>query len=240
MRQPQLQSQHKHHQILDLIVSIVIPSVILIKLSGVEYLGPVFALILALAFPAVWGALELIRYKKWNIVAIFGLVSVMLTGGIGLLRIDTQWLAVKEAAVPGVLGVALFITARMRHPFIRTLLYNPAAFDVAKVEERLRERNCEAPFEAALLRATYLFSGTFFFSSIMNYILAKALVKSPTGSPAFNEELGRLTLVSYPAIALPSMILMIALIVFLWRRIHALTGLSLEEIIVKKVPSLNS
>ncbi|MEK7123183.1 MAG: MFS transporter, partial [Patescibacteria group bacterium] len=83
-------------------------------------------------------------------------------------------------------------------------------------------------------RATYLFSGTFFFSSAMNFVLAKTLVTSPTGTPAFNEELGRLTLLSYPAIALPSMILMILLIVYLWRRIHALTGLSFEEIIVKK------
>ena len=224
--------QHKQHPLADLLVSIVVPSVILMKLN--DQLGAVGALLLALAFPLMWGVLEFMRYRKWNIIAIFGLVSVVLTGGIGLLHIETKWLAVKEAAIPGVLGIALFFSVRMRHPFIRTLLYNPAAFDVQKIHERLRERGSEAHFEAALVRATYLFSGTFFFSSAMNFVLAKTLVTSPTGTPAFNEELGRLTLLSYPAIALPSMILMILLIVYLWRRIHALTGLSFEEIIVKK------
>lgn len=229
-----MSNQHNQHPLLDLLVSIVIPSVILMKLSGGEQLGTVNALIIALAFPLVWGLLEFIRYKKWNIIALLGLVNVVLTGGIGLLRIDTKWLAVKEAAIPGVLGIALFISARMRHPFIRTLLYNPAAFDIETIQRRLLERNAEQKFEATLLRATYLFSGTFFFSSGMNFILAKAIVTSPTGTSAFNEELGRLTLLSYPAIALPSMILMIALLIYLWRCIHRLTGLSLEDIIKKR------
>lgn len=230
----QSSQQHPRHQLADLLISIVIPSFILMKLSTDERLGATGALVLALVFPAVWGTLDFFRHKKWNVIAIFGLVSVVLTGGIGLLHIETKWLAVKEAAIPGVLGVALCISARMRHPFIRTLLYNPAAFDIEKIRERLRERKSEVQFEAFLVRATYLFSGTFFFSSAMNYILAKAIVKSPTGSAAFNEELGRLTLLSYPMIALPSMILMLLLIIFLWRRIHKLTGLSAEDILAKK------
>ncbi|MEK7123156.1 MAG: VC0807 family protein, partial [Patescibacteria group bacterium] len=123
--------QHKQHPLADLLVSIVVPSVILMKLN--DQLGAVGALLLALAFPLMWGVLEFMRYRKWNIIAIFGLVSVVLTGGIGLLHIETKWLAVKEAAIPGVLGIALFFSVRMRHPFIRTLLYNPAAFDVQKI-----------------------------------------------------------------------------------------------------------
>lgn len=226
--------QHTQHPLLDLLISIVLPSVILMKLSGEEQLGAVLALILALACPIAWGAFEFIRYRKWNIIAIFGFVSVVLTGGIGLLRIESKWLAVKEAAIPGILGIAFFVSARLRHPFIRAFLFNPAAFDVETIQRRLSERNAEQAFEKVLLRATYWFSGTFFFSSAMNYVLAKAIVKSPAGSPAFNEELGRLTLLSYPAIALPSMALMIVLLFYLWRRIHRLTGLSLEEIIAKK------
>ena len=57
------------------------------------------------------------------------------------------------------------------------------------------------------------------------------IVTSPSGSPAFNEELGRLTLLSYPVIAIPSMLMMFGIFYFLWRVIHRLTGLSLEEML---------
>src|SRR5690606_3520826 len=77
----------------------------------------------------------------------------------------------------------------------------------------------------------YFLSATFFFSSFMNYVLAKWIVKSPAGSEAFNAELGRMTLLSYPMIAIPSMLMMMAIFYYLWRTIHGLTGLGLEEIV---------
>ena len=69
----------------------------------------------------------------------------------------------------------------------------------------------------------------------MNYLLAKWIVTSPAGSAAFNEELGQMTLVSYPVIAIPSMLMMLAILYFLWRSIQRYTGLELEEILA---PSL--
>ena len=61
-------------------------------------------------------------------------------------------------------------------------------------------------------------------------VLAKWIVTSPAGSEAFNDELGRMTLLSYPMIAIPSMIMLMAIFYYLWRTIHDLTGLKLEEI----------
>ncbi len=40
-------------------------------------------------------------------MVILGIVSVLLTGGIGVLELDTQWLAVKEALIPGIIGVVV-------------------------------------------------------------------------------------------------------------------------------------
>ena len=68
----------------------------------------------------------------------------------------------------------------------------------------------------------------------MNYILAKWIVVSPSGSSAFNEELGRLTFLSYPMIAIPSMIMMIGIMYYLWRTVTRLTGLTLEDVLVTK------
>ena len=185
---------------------------------------------LALAFPLGWGAFELLKYRKFNFVALLGLVSVILTGGIGLLHLDNQWLAIKEAAIPGLIGIAVLVSTRTRYPLIRTLLFNKTVLNVDKIHERLEQGGHTQHFEARLLRATYLLSGTFFFSSLMNYVLAKWIVTSPAGSEAFNDELGRMTLLSYPMIAIPSMIMLMAIFYYLWRTIHDLTGLKLEEI----------
>ncbi|HEY9119830.1 MAG TPA: VC0807 family protein [Marinobacter sp.] len=222
---------HKPRPWIDLLVSIIIPSVILMKLSGDEYLGSVMALIIGLAFPLSWGLFELVRYRKYNFIAVLGIISVGLTGGIGLMELDAGWLAIKEAAVPAVIGIAVLISTRTRYPLVKTLLYNPTVLDVEKIQKVLKERGSEAEFEARLLKASYFFSLTFLFSSIMNFVLARWIVTSPSGTQAFNEELGRMTLVSYPMIAIPSMIMMIAIFYYLWRSIRRLTGYTLDEVI---------
>jgi len=221
---------HKPRPWVDLLVSIIIPSVILMKFSGDEHLGSVNALLIGLAFPLGWGLFELIRYHKKNFIALLGLVSVGLTGGIGLLEIDAQWLAVKEAAIPAIIGLAVLISTKTRYPLVRTLLYNPNLLDVNKIQAALESNNQVDEFDKRLLNATYFFSGTFLFSSIMNYVLARWIVTSPSGTQAFNEELGRMTLLSYPMIAIPSTVMMMCIFYYLWRTIRRLTGFTLEEV----------
>lgn len=217
--------------LLEVVVSIVIPAVILMKFSGEQHLGTLPALLIALAFPFGWGVFDLVRKRKLNFIAVLGVVSTLLTGGIGVLRLDPQWLAVKEAAVPGLIGLAVLISARTRWPLIRMLVYNDKVLDVAKVDAQLAARGNTAAFESRLRNGTMLLAGTFFFSSFMNYVLARWIVTSPAGSEAFNQELGRLTLMSYPMIALPSMAMMIAVMVYLVHGAKQLTGLTLGQML---------
>ena len=222
---------HKPRPMMDLLVSLVIPSVILMKFSGDEDLGASTALIVALAFPLSWGLLELLKHRHFNFIALLGLISILLTGGIGLLELDPQWLAVKEAAVPGLIGIAVLLSTYTRYPLIRTMLYNPKFINVEKIRRKLDERNNSNAFETRLQNATYLLSSAFLFSSVMNYILARMIVTSPAGSAAFNEELGQMTLLSYPVISIPAMLMMMGILYYLWRTISGLTGLTLEEIL---------
>lgn len=222
---------HKPRPMIDLLVSILIPSVILMKFSGPEHLGPSGALIIALAFPLGWGTYELFKYRKFNFIALLGLISVLLTGGIGLFQLAPKWLAVKEAAVPGVIGLAVLISAYTPYPLIRTLLYNPRVLNIDKIQMKLDQLGNQQIFDSRLQNATYLLSSTFLFSAVMNYLLATWIVTSPAGTSAFNEELGRMTLLSYPVIAIPSTLMMMAILFYLWRTIRLLTGYKLEEII---------
>ncbi|HQS82980.1 MAG TPA: VC0807 family protein [Thiobacillus sp.] len=219
----------KSNPLLELLINIVIPSIILMKFSGEQDLGVVGGLLVALAFPLGWGGFELIGRGKVNLFSVLGLVSILLTGGIGLLQLDTQWLAVKEAAIPALIGLAVLVSTRTRYPLVKTLLYNPTLIDVARVQQHLDARGTARDFEARLQNATYMLGGTFFFSAAMNYFLATWIVTSPAGSEAFNAELGRLTLASYPMIALPSMLMMMGALYYLARATRELAGLKLSE-----------
>lgn len=227
-------STHKPRPMVDLIVSIIIPSFILMKLSGDSELGASGGLIAALAFPLGWGLFELIKYRKFNFIALLGLLSVSLTGGIGLFELDTKWLAIKEAAIPAIIGITVLMSTFTPYPLVRALLFNPDVMDVEKIKQKLEEHNSTAAFERRLMKATYLVAGSFAFSATMNYVLAKWLVTSPAGTPEFNEQLGQLTLYSYPMIALPSMLMLLGVFYYLWRTIRDLTGLTLEDVMATK------
>lgn len=221
----------KPNPLLEVAIAIVVPAVILMKFSGEADLGPVRALLVALAFPLAWALWEAWQRRKLSWIAALGVVSTLLTGGIGLLKLDAQWLAVKEAAVPGLIGLAVLISTRTRYPLVRALIYNPTVMDIERVNKALDAHQAHPAFEARLLTATRMLAGTFFFSAAMNYVLARWIVTSPSGSEAFNAELGRLTLLSYPMIALPSMLMMVGVMVYLARALRGLTGLKLGEIL---------
>ncbi len=227
-------STHKPRPLVDLLVSIAIPAFILMKLSGDDQLGASGGLMLALSFPLGWGIFERIKYKKFNFIALLGLANVLLTGGIGLLELDLKWLAIKEAAIPAIIGTAVVLSTFTSKPLIKAIIFNPAVMDVEKINDRLKQNHCVAAFEQRLMKATYLVGGSFAFSAVMNYVLAKWIVTSPAGTPEFNEQLGQLSLYSYPMIALPSMLMMMGIFYYLWRTIHDLTGLKLEEVLANQ------
>ena len=186
---------------------------------------------LALAFPVAWGVREGFTRRKLSWIAVLGVISTLLTGGIGLLKVDPFWLAIKEAAVPLLIGLAVLGSTWTRWPLIRIFVFNPTLFDVGRIEAALESRRTVVDFERRLRLGTWLLAGTFFFSATMNYVLARWIVTSPAGTEAFNTELGRLTLMSYPAIALPSMAMMVALMFWLARSARHLTGMDLGQML---------
>lgn len=217
--------------LVELTVTLIIPSLILMKLSGAEHLGAVNALLAALALPLGWGVREYLRSRKFNLFAALGFVSVLLTGGIGLLQLDPQWLAVKEAAIPAVLGLAVLVSTFTPYPLVRVLLFSPVIMQVERIQAALDVHGTRAAFERKLTHATWMLAGSFLFSAVMNYFLATWVVTSAPGTEAFNAELGRLTLLSYPVIALPSMLILMGALFYLARALRQLAGLGLGDIL---------
>ncbi|MEM7792501.1 MAG: VC0807 family protein, partial [Verrucomicrobiota bacterium] len=169
--------------------------------------------------------------KKYNLFSILGLVSVLLTGGIGILNIPTEWFAIKEAAIPALLGVAVVVSLKTPYPLIRTLLYNPEFIDVDRIQLALTERKSEPLFERLLVKCTLLIAGSFLISAALNYTLARWIVVSPSGTDAFNAEVGKMMAWSWPIIAVPGMVMMMLTLWMLINGINKMTGLKLEEIL---------
>ncbi|KJF88299.1 MFS transporter [Photobacterium phosphoreum] len=223
-------AEKKTNPLNEIIFNVVVPSIILMKMSGDDRLGSVGALLFALAFPVAFGSYELLKKKKFNFIAILGIVSVLLTGGIGVLELDTQWLAVKEALIPGIIGVVVLGSTFTKYPIVTKMIFNDSILNLGLIKQKLMEFNQQQAFDRCLVQSNYLFASTFVFSSIMNYVLATVIVTSPAGTEAFNEELGRMTLLSYPVIAIPSMLMMMGIFYFVWRQIRKMTKLETVQI----------
>lgn len=217
--------------LLNLACNIILPGLILSKLSSDDLLGPVFALLLGISFPFAYGLYDLVSRGIWNFFSIVGLLSVSLTGGFALMQLDGFWFAVKEASVPTLFGIAIVATLRTDKPLVRQFVLNESVIDVPRLEEELALRGTRRDFDQLLRQATLWMSASFALSAVLNFVLARVLLKSPSGTPEFTAELGRMTWLSWPVIALPSMI---ATALILWRLlggIQKLTGLDLEELL---------
>lgn len=210
--------------------NVALPTIILNWGSKATWLGPQWALVLALVFPVGYSVYDFVVRKKFNFISALGFVSVLITGTFALIQLDVFWFAVKEAAVPAAIGIVVLASMGTRWPLVREMLYNPQVIDVDRIDAVLTERQEHPAFEKLLRNASYLLTASFFVSAALNYGLARYLLQSPAGSEAFNSELARMNLLSWPVIVLPSM----AMTMFaLWRLLSGLqrvTGLALEQI----------
>ncbi|MBK8807705.1 MAG: MFS transporter [Bacteroidales bacterium] len=227
-------STKKESVFLNLIFNIVLPVLIMTKFSSDEYLGPLYGLIVAIAFPIVYGIYDFITRKNVNFVSILGFVSILLTGTFGLFELNAQWFAIKEASVPLIIGVFVLISVNTSYPLVKKLLFNEQILNISLIDSKLLEFNMVETFNRVFNRASYLLSISFFVSAILNYALAKIILVSEPGTEAFTKEIGKMTGLSFPVIAVPSTILMFAVLYYLLNALKKMTKLSFEELLKSK------
>lgn len=228
----QAQAPQKQESLLaNLAFNVIIPSLILNKLSREEYLGPTMALIVALAFPILFGLRDFVSKRKYNFFSILGFVSILLTGGISLLKLPAEYIAIKEASIPLLFAIATLVSLKTPFPLVRTLVYTPAVFDTAKVTRAVEANNAVAKFEQLLVNSSLIIAASFLLSAVLNYVLAVIMVTADAGTAEFNEQLGKMTFVSYFVIMVPSVSVLFGAVFYLFRGIKRLTGLTFEEVI---------
>lgn len=217
----------------NLAFNIVIPVLIMTKLSGEDYLGPAWSIVIALIFPIGFGLWDLKQSGKVNPFSVLGIVSVILTGGISLLKLPAEYIAIKEATIPALIGLAVLITQRTSKPLLKVFVLNDQIVNWTNLNESLNNTGTQALFEKKLAISSYIVAGSFFLSAALNYILAKVILVSPPGTTEYTEELGRMTALSYPVIVIPSMLMLLGALWYIFAQIKKLTGQDLEHFLAE-------
>ncbi|MFT7261753.1 MAG: intracellular septation protein A, partial [Glaciecola sp.] len=204
------QPQKKTGLLGNLAFNIVIPVLILTNLSSDEYLGPAWSIVAALIFPIGFGIWDLKQTAKINPFSVLGIVSVFLTGGISLLELPAEYIAIKEATIPAIIGLAVLFTQRTSKPLLKVFVLSEQIINWQNLNQSLANSGNSNLFEKKMAISSYIVAGSFFLSAALNYILAKVILVSPPGSSEYTEELGRMTALSYPVIVIPSMLMLMA------------------------------
>lgn len=213
---------------LKLAVTLIIPYLILTRLGDATGLDPRAVLLIALAFPVAWILIAMARRANVGITPAVGLVSILLTAGVGTLAGDPRWLAVKEASVPLVFGLAILASSRTRHPLVEILV--DKVVDRDAVRAALSTRHADDRWQQLMTRATLAWAGALLVSATLNFSLARIVVTSPGGTAEFNAELARMTALGLPVITLPMMVMMSATVWYIVHGVRGITGLTPREI----------
>lgn len=247
----------KEHPLANVLINVLIPVLVLSYLSKDPalqespkpwHIGPMKAMVAALALPLGYGVWTFIRDRKLNTFSLIGLFSVLLTGGLtiylwnkdGTVKENAGLLfGLKEGSIPLALGVAVLASARTSSPLLRTFLYNDSVFDIPRIENAIETKDNAAPYRALLGRATRLFALSFFVSALLNVGLALWFFRdfnhtAPSALEIYNAIIGRLTFWGFVVIGAPILGFLFFTLRYLMRGLKLLTGLGEDELMLPR------
>ena len=199
-------------------------------------MDPKIALIVALIFPLAYGIRDYFQRKKINYFSLFGLINVAITGGLALLQITGIWFSIKEAFFPALIGVFAWFSARSAKPLLLTMLFQPQVFKLEVLEQTLKEKDLFPSFWQLVRRGTSFLALSFFVSSALNFFLAQHIfqpISDPNPQVAaqmLNEQIAKMTSMSFAVIMVPSILMLLAIMWWIFRSLTQMTGLKLEEL----------
>lgn len=202
--------------------------------------GPALALLFAISLPIGYGLYDYFERKKMNYISLLGVINVAFTGGFALMKLDGSWFAIKEAFFPLLIGVFIFVSNLLGRPFLKTIFWTDAVFQLQLIQEKLSEKNAAAQMQNLFKNATHFFALSFIISAISNYVLAKKIfapidltLSNVAQNDSLNQQIAQMTLQGYIVIALPMTIFMALILWYLIRNLRQITGLTLEQLLIQ-------
>ena len=226
----------QENALLNLLLNVLLPVTILSycgKKTGWYAVGPKWALIIAIALPIGYQIYDWLQRRKLNAFSIIGMISVLFTGGLGLMELSAQAFALKEAAIPVALAAIFLWTHYSGKPLAKTLLLNPDMMDVAKIQRSIAEKQQQPAFDQLMWQTTLTLAGSFILSAFLNYALALYFLSGKTpGSEEYTAAIGKQTGWGFVVIGLPMMAFLIMAFMRLMKGLQRMTGLKQDDILL--------
>lgn len=230
-------NKKKENSLVSILFNIVIPVIVMTKMNGTEgsfALGPKVSLAVAVSFPLIYGIVHFVRSRQVNFISVLGFVSVLLTGVFGLMELSPVVMAIKEASVPLIIAVVVFVSIKLDKNVVYSLFFNEDIVDVDRIYSALDERNSREEFDKMFRSSSYWVVVSFLLSSILNFTLARIILQSQPGTETYTEEIGKLTGLSFPIIAVPCTIILVVVMFHIFKQTTKLTDIPLEEMLKTK------
>lgn len=246
----------KEHPLVNILVNVLIPVMALSHLSKDPnealakfwHIGPLNALLVALALPLGYGIWFFVKTRKMNFFSGLGLFSVVLTGGLTLFLWNADGtvkeqaavlFGLKEASIPFVLGFAVIVSHWSKTPLLRTFLYSDKIFDITKIENKVTELGKTDEYDKVILNSTILFGMSFFISTLLNFVVAIYFLGDLDHSAAnarevYNEKVAKVTGWGFLIIGLPIMVFLFFTLRKLLGGLRKLTGFKDEELMMPR------
>lgn len=216
------------------IVSFVLPTIVLLRFSGDDQLGPVMAMVVALLFPVAYELYSVSRKRKPSMLSLVAIGGILLTGAISVLGLSENWLAVRRSAIYILAALVLAGSVIIKRPLIDLALVR--ILDIERVRTEAAKRGTTAELHKRIAVSTYAFIIFLTLLGISSYVLTLLVITAPTDTAQFNSEYVRLRVLSLPYTTLPFFVGLIAILMYLLSGIEKLTGLSAEDLLHKKKP----
>ena len=199
--------------------------------------SPLFFTLLALSFPVGYGLWDYFKHnQRKNMLSIFGSVNVLFTGGFAFFTLEGIWFAVKEAAFPLLIGLWCLATVFTKTSVIHWFVNQSSLFQVSAIQSQLTTEEKKQAYNKILQRSTLYISLCFFFSAVLNFVLAlrifqKSSLQGIAQQQQLNEQIADMTWISFFVIGLPLTLVSGGVLWWLISQLRKLTSLTTEQLI---------
>ncbi len=214
-----------------LVFGFVIPTVVLLYFSDDSRLGPLWGMVVALAFPLALELYSLSTRRKVSYLSIAAIVGILLIGAISVLGLNEQWLAVRRAAIYIVGAVAIAGLLRFRYDLIEKGLATMLDMDAIR---NAIQKDADAKYRRLVTWTVSGYALLLLILGVWTYVLTIVFISAPTNSSEFNAQYAELRLLSLAVVSVPLLIGATGLLMNLLIKLERMTGLSLEQLMKKK------
>ncbi len=207
--------------LIQLLVGFIVPTIILLTMSGNDRLGPLGAMLLALVFPVALELYGLTRRRKPSLMSIAAIIGILLIGLISVLGLSKDWLALRRSALYTVGAIVLFVIVRFKPTLIEKGL--DRVLEMEGIRTASRKNKTEAQLMRYTVKAGYVFALILLIIAAASYILTILFITAPTGSSEFNAQYAELRILSIFVITAPFIIAVTGVFVYLINKFEKLS-----------------